>query len=77
MEIYFDFELSNDDYAELIDNFETIEFVENNREYEKVFSEVMVNTKDLLTEEFEDWIRYWLDAWYVLKDKDNKYMITM
>ncbi len=79
MEIYFDFELSTDDIQELINNFGII--IHNEWKVDVLtgdtsYWEASVDTKDLLTLEFDDYIKFWLDAWYELKLKNDKYMIT-
>jgi len=78
MKIHFEFELTEDDYKELVDNFETIEFIEIpwNENKEVSYEEVIIDTKDLLIEEFDDWIKQWLNSWYKLELKWCKYMIT-
>lgn len=79
MRIQFNFALSTDDYKELVDNFETIEFVEKpwNEDKECSYEQTVVDTKDLITLEFDDYIKQWLDAWYKLEMIDWVYMITI
>ena len=57
MKIYFDFRLSSDDYQELVDNFETVEFIETSdmEDTQSRYEQVMVDTLELETLLFEDW----------------------
>jgi len=73
MKILFNFELTTDDYQDLINDFDIVEHIQLEANYENA----IVDTKDLVIDEFDDYIQKWLVAWYKLELSEDKYMITL
>lgn len=78
MKIYFKEPLFEDDYFQLIEDVDDVEFIETNNNWTKLYEQVSFDTKDFILDDFDDWLESWLDAKYKLeKDKlDKKYYLT-
>ena len=78
MEIHFKEPLFEDDYFQLLEEVETISYKETLSNWTKFYEQVSIDTKDLIMEEFDDWLESWLDAKYKLeRDKiEKKYYLT-
>lgn len=68
MQILFDIELLEDDVETLREQFNVID----------TSNWVRVDTRELVEDEFDDWIRIWLDIWYSLEysSDEKSYIIT-
>ncbi len=73
MKILFDFELNEQDFKELEWNFNSIEHYEfTGSEY----NNVIIDSKELAIQEFDDYIQNWIDIWMsIVWDKDRKHYI--
>lgn len=77
MKIYFDFAINSDDFNQLKEDFNTVDYIDIpwNEDREESFEQIVVDSKDLNILEFDDWIQNWLIN-HELKFKDHKYMLT-
>ncbi len=78
MKILLDYEVSADEFDDLTQDFETVSYNETPSEIWSIFTEVEVDSKELLTKEFDDWLQNYIDTWYsVVWDWfKQKYILT-
>ncbi len=77
MKIYIDTVLGTDDMESLNEDFMSVKYTEkvDGHTGEMNYYEVSVETQDLRILEELEWIKSWLDAGFVLKYRNNQYML--
>ncbi len=78
MKILLDYEVSADEFDDLMEDFEWLEFIETPTIEWSVYTQVVIDSKEILLKEFDDWLE-WYIKWWARLELDTfktKYILT-